>query len=289
MYRIIGADQKEYGPVSADQLNQWIAQSRVNRQTKVKPEGAADWQMLGELPEFAAVFTSPGAAPAPQRSASYADNAKTSGIAVTSLVLGILGILSCGLTSLIGLILGIVAMVKIKNSDGQLKGNGLAIAGVCVSGLFLLMIPIWAAMLLPALAKAKQRAQAINCVNNAKQIALAIRIYSTDNSDQFPYKTNWCDAIQQNIGSPRPLQCPASPGSRSGYAFNEKLDGLKAGDVDPQTVMIFESTIGWNGAGGAESLTTPRHGRAGGVIVGFADGSVQRVQASQLGTLRWDP
>jgi uncharacterized membrane protein len=53
MYKIIGADQKEYGPVSAEQLRAWIAEGRVNGQTSVWSEGAAEWKPLAAFPEFA--------------------------------------------------------------------------------------------------------------------------------------------------------------------------------------------------------------------------------------------
>src|SRR6186713_2703390 len=93
---------------------------------------------------------------------------RTSRMAIASLVLGILG---C--TSIVGLILGIIALVKIKESRGGLAGRGLAIAGICVSGfMFLVGIPLiamGAGLALPALAKAKQRAQAVNCMNNLRQ------------------------------------------------------------------------------------------------------------------------
>lgn len=58
MYKIIGANQVEYGPVTADQLRQWIAEGRVNAQTLIQPEGATDWKPLSQFPEFAA-STSP--------------------------------------------------------------------------------------------------------------------------------------------------------------------------------------------------------------------------------------
>jgi hypothetical protein len=61
MYKLIGADQKEYGPVSAEQLRQWLAEGRVNAQTQVMPEGTTEWKALGSLPEFAGV--APAAAP----------------------------------------------------------------------------------------------------------------------------------------------------------------------------------------------------------------------------------
>jgi prepilin-type N-terminal cleavage/methylation domain-containing protein len=48
------------------------------------------------------------------------------------------------------------------------------------------IIAILASMLLPALARAKQKAQRISCVNNLKQVGIAYRIWSNDNGDRFP-------------------------------------------------------------------------------------------------------
>ena len=70
MYKIIGADQKEYGPVTSDQLRQWIRDGRLNAQTQARLEPGGEWQPLSNFPEFAEVFgvAVPGApvpAPAP--------------------------------------------------------------------------------------------------------------------------------------------------------------------------------------------------------------------------------
>lgn len=63
MYKIIGGDGREYGPVSSGQIAQWIAQNRANAQTMAKPEGAADWLPLSQQPEFAAAFATRHAPP----------------------------------------------------------------------------------------------------------------------------------------------------------------------------------------------------------------------------------
>lgn len=56
MFTIIGADGKEYGPVTADKLREWIASGRANAQTQARRDGETAWSTLGSLPEFAAAF-----------------------------------------------------------------------------------------------------------------------------------------------------------------------------------------------------------------------------------------
>jgi len=53
MYWMIGGDGREYGPVSADQLGEWVAEHRANGQTQVRRDGETAWQPLAALPEFA--------------------------------------------------------------------------------------------------------------------------------------------------------------------------------------------------------------------------------------------
>ena len=60
MYKIIGADRAEYGPVSAEQIRQWLTEGRADSQTKVRGEGSEEWKPLAEVPEFAAAFPSSG-------------------------------------------------------------------------------------------------------------------------------------------------------------------------------------------------------------------------------------
>ena len=56
MYKILGSDGHEYGPLSADKIKQWIADERVEKKTPVLPDGAKDWVFLSSLPEFAEAF-----------------------------------------------------------------------------------------------------------------------------------------------------------------------------------------------------------------------------------------
>ena len=68
MYRIIGADGREYGPIPADQVRQWIAEGRANALTRAQTEGSTEWKALCDIAEFSGIFTAanpPPAAPAP--------------------------------------------------------------------------------------------------------------------------------------------------------------------------------------------------------------------------------
>jgi hypothetical protein len=56
MFKMIGGDGQEYGPFSAEQLRQWIAEHRANGQTLVQAEGTQGWKPLSEFPEFAALL-----------------------------------------------------------------------------------------------------------------------------------------------------------------------------------------------------------------------------------------
>src|SRR3954466_9193820 len=65
------------------------------------------------------------------------------------------------------------------------------------------IIAILAGLLLPALAKAKARAQRINCVSNLKQVGLAMRMWSNEHGDKFPWAVAIADGgTLDNMGNP---------------------------------------------------------------------------------------
>jgi hypothetical protein len=61
-YFMIGGDGREYGPVTAGQLREWISQRRANRQTRIRRERGREFSPLGDWPEFADLLDRSGPA-----------------------------------------------------------------------------------------------------------------------------------------------------------------------------------------------------------------------------------
>ena len=87
-------------------------------------------------------MTQPPPDPATLAAPPLPEGPKTSGLAVASLICGIAGLCTCGVGGLVGLVLGIVALVKIGQSQGQMGGQGLAIAGILVSALCMVLVVV---------------------------------------------------------------------------------------------------------------------------------------------------
>src|SRR5437764_11151700 len=73
------------------------------------------------------------------------------------------------------------------------------------------IIAILASMLLPALARAKESASRIKCVNNLKQLELALKLYADENDNFYPPRTNlyrWPARLQEYYQTTNLLVCP---------------------------------------------------------------------------------
>jgi hypothetical protein len=139
MYKIIGADGREYGPIPADQLRNWIAEGRATAQTRVQAEGSTQWKPLTEYLEFAVALSRalpPQVAPGP---IFLSPTPRTNSLALAALVMGILSmscfVCCCGCCygfpfNVLGVIFALVALSQIKHDPQFQQGRGLAIAGL---------------------------------------------------------------------------------------------------------------------------------------------------------------
>ena len=147
MYKIIGADGREYGPATAGQLRQWMAEGRANAQTQTLAPGAPEWKPLGALPEFAGHFAPPNPPiiGPPRPGTSMAGQlSKTNSFATAGLIFGILSVTSfcccCGCPlNILGLVFSLIGLSQINRHPEIYEGRGLAIAGLILSAASLVL------------------------------------------------------------------------------------------------------------------------------------------------------
>ena len=181
------------------------------------------------------------------------------------------------------------------------------------------IIAILAGLLLPALARAKAKAQRTVCINDLKQFGLAMRMWAGDHDGKFPWPgqhpdgpplgANFADIFlycTNELGTPKVLYCPSSDKVKAPQWYNganfiginniSYFVGLDAEETKPQTVLSgdYNFTIN-NGTTPGNDVVIPTFGdadQAGWAAnghqsqgnIGLGDGSAQQVSVNTFRT-----
>jgi len=167
------------------------------------------------------------------------------------------------------------------------------------------IIGILAALLLPALARAKETARTSACASNLRQIALASHLYAQDYDDRFPAQPadgvpvrsvggdgqNYYDLLMPLLVEPKLWLCPSTfdrPGKLLSFHMNGFIittNGLRSADVrSPSTTLLIGESgekTRWNQAHlrpdqqGGYLYDRPQTNHAGGGNATFVDGHVK--------------
>jgi prepilin-type N-terminal cleavage/methylation domain-containing protein len=186
------------------------------------------------------------------------------------------------------------------------------------------IIAILAGMLLPALAKAKNKAKFTQCLNHTKQLGLAVHIYGNDFGDKLPVMTsgNWAWDVPVEVanhmsraGAIRKIYyCPSNPKQNADVHWSFGTTPRDTNEVAPANVTGFRVTgyafsfnrtgqvnpLYWNASLVTSGTNSPSertlaadailsqgnnmNNRAGNVYVGIAGGSPIRHDSAHIGT-----
>ena len=176
------------------------------------------------------------------------------------------------------------------------------------------IIAILAGMLLPAMAKSKAKAKRIACVNNIKQISLALRMWSDDHRDKYPWNltmedggssdsSDWTDNFRlasNELGTVTILHCPSDKKKKPALSWDRAdgdrnisyFVGTSAREEKPETILLGDHNV-IGGSGGLDpswslflgssidaKWDNSLHVNQGNIAL--ADGSVQQIKTEQL-------
>jgi competence protein ComGC len=277
MYKIIGADGQEYGPVTADQLKGWLAQGRINALTRIQAAGGAEWKPAAEVPELAALFAPPGVQRvgegAPPLLTVSPTQVREKGLAILSFVLGLASFVLClsAITGIPAIICGHLSRRRVARLPARYGGAGFAMAGMVLGYLSLVFSLVIVGLLLPALGKATRTVQGTSCQNNLKQIGLALKVWALEHNDQYPFNVSTNSGgslelcapgpdgfdrnaiahflvVRNELSTPQFLVCPNDPSKHPALDFAslqqasvsyQLRTGTNINDENPQEVLAI--------------------------------------------------
>jgi len=143
---------------------------------------------------------------------------KNSALALWSMILGILALVSLfGCVGILFAIPGVIcahmAYSRIKRSNGELEGQGMALAGmimnyICI-GLSVVMLPLLMAIAIPNFVKARQTSQQNACINNLRRIDAAKNQWALEKGKKDGDTPTAADLDPYIRGGFNSLHCPA--------------------------------------------------------------------------------
>ena len=205
-------------------------------------------------PSCSQTLMAPGSPPAaPPGTLQYATTLRErrAGLAIASLVLGVVGFCTIGIAGIVGVILGIVALVKASHEPQVDRGRGFAIGGIVTGAVSLLssliVFPLMIAILLPSLSVARETAKQAVCAANLRDVEVALRSYVEEYGQEPPDLTG---LVGESRLYPARLYCPGvelSPPVSQAPTYIW-IRGADCADAD--NVVLYEPLQNHGGEGG---------------------------------------
>ena len=193
MQIFINKNGSQLGPFPESKVAEMLKSGQVAGADLAWSEGMETWKPLSSFAQFQAAAGGPP--PLPGQPPVLPSARKTEPLSIWSLVLGILSLAGCSfLAGIPAVICGHVGLGRIKR-DPSLDGKGIAVAGLITGYISVLVLPfiiaIFAALAIPAIVQAKERAKEVQMLSHMRQIHLAMQQAEADgkSSGKFASKS----------------------------------------------------------------------------------------------------
>lgn len=135
-------------------------------------------------------------------------------------------------------------------------------------GVVCCVVAVFGAILFPVFARPREKSRQTSCINNQKQLAIAMLMWVQDHEETFPSADSWMEDVQvaQSV-----FRDPTAPQLYPAYAYNHEVAGRKIGSIPDfeQTVLTFDAKNG---------RPDYRHNRQ--IIMSYLDGHTEIVRAN---------
>ena len=236
---------QQTGPFTQQEIQAGLANGTYKTSDLVWYEGAAGWLPLSSAPHIlGGGVPAVAVAPAMLGSVPAGGQPENSGLAITSMILGISGF-ACGITAIPAVICGHIALSKIKQSHGRITGSGFAIAGLITGYLVTLLIILAiilssvAGLTAPMVIRQRKKADQTEATSNARSFGLALFEFDAEygsfpNASTAPLVANDSNTteITGNSSNARFRQLFSAGITQSEQMFYANADGIHKPDSD---------------------------------------------------------
>lgn len=183
-------------------------------------------------------------------------------LAIVTLIMGIIGLVSCPLLGIAAIVTGIITIQRTGREPHRYGGQGMAIAGLVCGSLSFFVFPMCISILLPSLSRARELSKRLVCQSNMQMIASSTRFARQDGECMKDTNLIQC-LIDKGHLTPKQTKCISTELTTTNYVI---VPGTFNPDVtpNPRDILLYEPL--------------DNHGSEGGNVT-FGDGHTEFIKS----------
>ncbi len=161
-------------------------------------------------------------------------------ISATARVLGIMSVfLFFTILPFFGVLVSVISLI-LANRSHAVHNRSMALTGLITSIVGLVILAGWTSLSMNAKHKEFGR---YNCLNNSKQIGLAMRLYADDNDGMLPPTNKWQRHLRKYTKSDLIYRCPTAKDAKYSYGMNAQIGSVSERKLANPTKQWLRSIV----------------------------------------------